>query len=250
MIIILAVFAPSAVMAGHGKLPRKIMRDSLEVITRRCAEVLDGAYMTQKYLGTNRRVEGWEGYPVKLYEYYTGYDSTACGPKKGKVYLLNPSPEKLAKWIMTAAWEASGTLKFEYTERIRKYIAHQSGAQFPVSGVVYEAMYKKGDYYPYLFKNGVSVWLLDASLKNPHPDEKLLDFYLNMKYSDLKPNVGTYARICSTTPDQYLAAGGTEDIGSGKNIKQHWLDVVRELYKKAWKSDRNELMVIWCKANL
>ena len=87
MIIILAVFAPSAVMAGHGKLPRKIMRDSLEVITRRCAEVLDGAYMTQKYLGTNRRVEGWEGYPVKLYEYYTGYDSTACGPKKGKVYL-------------------------------------------------------------------------------------------------------------------------------------------------------------------
>ena len=50
MIIILAVFAPSAVMAGHGKLPRKIMRDSLEVITRRCAEVLDGAYMTQKYL--------------------------------------------------------------------------------------------------------------------------------------------------------------------------------------------------------
>ena len=236
--------------AKNGKMPRSLMKDSLPAMTERCEKVLKAAYMEGTLLEVNKKLEGWEGYPVRLYEYYTGYDSTACGPKKGKVYLLNPSPEKLAKWIMTAVWEVKGNLDFQYTEKLRKQILYQSGAQFPVSGVVYEAMYKKGDYYPYLFKNGVSVWLLDASLKNPHPDEKLLDFYLNMKYSDLKPNVGTYARICSTTPDQYLAAGGTEDIGSGKNIKQHWLDVVRELYKKAWKSDRNELMVIWCKANL
>ena len=250
MIIILAVFAPSAVMAGHGKLPRKIMRDSLEVITRRCAEVLDGAYMTQKYLGTNRRVEGCEGYPVKLYEYYTGYDSTACGPKKGKVYLLNPSPEKLAKWIMTAAWEASGTLKFEYTERIRKYIAHQSGAQFPVSGVVYEAMYKKGDYYPYLFRDGVTVYLADSTYfaADKHPDEKMLDFYLGMGYGDLKPYTGRYARICSTTREQYKAAGGAEDVGDSENRKLYWLEVVRGLYKKAWKSDSNELINAWAKA--
>ena len=236
--------------AGHGKIPRKLLRDSLPVLTERCAEVFEGAYMAQKHLGTNKKLKGWEGYPVELYEYYTGYDSTACGPKKGKVYMLNPSPEKLARWIMTACWAASGTLKYEYTERIRQYIIHQSGAQFPVSGVVYEAMYKPGDYYPYLFKDGVTVYLSDSTYfaRDKHPGEEMLDFYLTMDYGDLRPVTGRYARICSTTREQYLSAGGKEDVGTSEDRRQHWLEVVRELYKKAWKSDENELITAWAKA--
>ena len=236
--------------AKNGKMPRSLMKDSLPAMTERCEKVLKAAYMEGTLLEVNKKLEGWEGYPVRLYEYYTGYDSTACGPKKGKVYLLNPSPEKLARWIMTAAWEASGTLKFEYTERIRKYIAHQSGAQFPVSGVVYEAMYKKGDYYPYLFRDGVTVYLADSTYfaADKHPDEKMLDFYLGMGYGDLKPYTGRYARICSTTREQYKAAGGAEDVGDSENRKLYWLEVVRGLYKKAWKSDSNELINAWAKA--
>ena len=245
----LVLLAGLSLSAGN-KIPRKIVRDSLPVLTERCAKVLKAAYMAQTPLGVDKNIPGWEGYPIQLYEYKTGYDSTAHAPKIGKVYLLNPTAEKMAMWILTACWEAKQSVDFQYTEKLRKQILYQSGGQFPVSGVVYEAMYKRGDYYPYLFKNGVSVWLVDSTLKSPNPNAELLDFYLHMKYSDLKPKVGTYARICSTTPDQYIAAGGKEKVGSGKEINQHWLDVVRDLYKKAWKSDRNELFVIWAKANL
>ena len=239
-----------ALFGQNNKIPRQLMRDSLPVMTERCAQVLKAAYMAGTLIEENRKLEGWEGYPVKLYEYNTGYDSTACGPKKGKVYMLNPSPEKLARWIMTACWAASGTLKYEYTERIRQYIIHQSGAQFPVSGVVYEAMYKPGDYYPYLFKDGVTVYLSDSTYfaRDKHPGEEMLDFYLTMDYGDLRPVTGRYARICSTTREQYLSAGGKEDVGTSEDRRQHWLEVVRELYKKAWKSDENELITAWAKA--
>lgn len=238
--------------AAEGKIPRKVVRDSLPVLTERCEKVLRAAYMAQTLLGGNDSIPGWEGYPVKLYEYKTGYDSTARARKTGRVYLLNPTPEKLARWIMTAVWEVKGNLDFASTEKMRKQILYQSGAQFPVSGVVYEAMYKPGDYYPYLFKDGVSVWLNDSTYfaKDRHPNDELLNFYLHMKHTDLKPRVGSYARICSTTPQQYTAAGGREPVGTNKQATQHWLYVVRTLYKQAWDSDRNELMVIWAKANL
>lgn len=236
--------------AKNGKMPRSLMKDSLPAMTERCEKVLKAAYMEGTLLEVNKKLEGWEGYPVRLYEYYTGYDSTACGPKKGKVYLLNPSPEKLAKWIMTAVWEVKGNLDFQHTEKLRKQILYQSGAQFPVSGVVYEAMYKKGDYYPYLFRDGVTVYLADSTYfaADKHPDEKMLDFYLGMGYGDLKPYTGRYARICSTTREQYKAAGGAEDVGDSENRKLYWLEVVRGLYKKAWKSDSNELINAWAKA--
>lgn len=251
-ITLLLLSAGLSLSASNGKIPRKIVRDSLPVLTERCEKVLKAAYMAQTYLGEDRNLSGWEGYPVKLYEYKTGYDSTACARKTGKVYLLNPTPEQLARWIMTAVWEVKGNLDFASTEKLRKQVLYQSGAQFPVSGVVYEAMYKPGDYYPYLFKDGVTVWLADSTYfsKDHNPNAEQLDFYLHMKTTDLKPRVGSYARICSTTPEQYTAAGGKEPVGTNKQAAQHWLYVVRKLYQQAWNSDRNELMVIWAKANL
>ena len=238
--------------AKRGTIPRKMLRDSLPVMTERCAELLKAAYMARTLIREDRDLEGWEGYPVGLYEYHTGYDSTARCFKKGKVYLLNPSPRKLALWILTACWEVKRSLDYRYTETMRQAVLHQSGGQFPVCGVVYEAMYKPGDYIPYLFKDGVTVWLADSTLraKNDHPDEEQLDFYIRLKKSDLKSKTGRYARIISTTPGQYIACGGQEDVGDDRNPGLHWLDVVRELYKKAWKSDRNELMIIWARTRL
>ena len=66
----------------------------------------------------------------------------------------------------------------------------------------------------------------------------------------MKPHTGKYARIISTTPQQYVAAGGKEPVLDGDAVTQHWLDVVRTMYKRAMKSDRNELMEIWAEANL
>ena len=69
----------------------------------------------------------------------------------------------------------------------------------------------------------------------------------------MKDYTGTYARICSTTREQYKAAGGKVDVGtsdSSETRKKAWLGVVRDLYKQAWESDSNQLMNAWAAASL
>jgi len=228
------------------------LRDSLDVFTSRCEKVLNAAYMAQKQLGTNDSLPGWEGFPVGLYEYYTGKDSEAGCRKKGLVYMLNPDARKLAKWIIHAVYDATGKVRYEDLEKTRLRIMYQSGAQFPVSGVVYEDMEGDGTYYPYLFKDGLTVYLADEEQwKSPqnHPSEEQLQFYLRMTYDDLKPYTGTYARICSTTRTMYYQAGGQEDVGHDETREQRskaYLATVAKLYQQAWKSDRNFLIYAWC----
>jgi hypothetical protein len=81
--------------------------------------------------------------------------------------------------------------------------------------------------------------------KNCTPEQ--LNFYLRITNDDIKPRTGQYARIASTTLEDYKDAGGKEDVGTKDDRKQKWLDVVRELYKKAWNSDKNELFIMWAK---
>jgi hypothetical protein len=170
--------------------------------------------------------------------------------KRGLVYMLNPSAEKLATWIATACWEVKQSVDTLYTHQLVRFIQWQSGAQFPVSGVVYEDMYTKGFYEPYIFKDGVTVYVANPDMMpaDKHCTDEQLEFYLHLTNEDLKPNTGRYARICSTYRTQYYKNGGTEDVGDNdENRKQHWLTVVRKLYQQAWHSDRNELIVAWAR---
>ncbi|MDD2595968.1 MAG: cellulase [Bacteroidales bacterium] len=230
------------------------LKDSLSVVTERCQNVLDAAYMAGTLLEERTDIPGWEGFPVKHYEYYTGVDVKINVPKKGEVYMLNPSAEKLAKWIINAVWDVKGTLNYEDIEKVRTFIKWQSGGQFPVRGAVYEAMYTPDFYEPYIFKDGVTVYVADSLMfpADKHCTQEQLDFYLNLTNADLKPNTGRYARICSTTREMYYANGGTVAVGTGNDGErsQAWLDVVRDLYQKAWNSDKNELITAWAKSNL
>ncbi|MBO7249364.1 MAG: hypothetical protein J6U88_04730, partial [Bacteroidales bacterium] len=142
---------------------RAYLKDSLEVMDARSADVLASAYMAEKYLGENTEIPGWEGFPVKLYEYYTDVDVKINKPKKGLVYMFNPSPRQLSMWILNAVHAATDTLRYEDIKRLSNFIKWQSGAQFPVKGVVYEAMYVKNHFRPYVFKDGVTVYLADAA---------------------------------------------------------------------------------------
>lgn len=232
---------------------RAYVKDSLKAMDLRSADVLSSAYMAETFIEERKDIPGWEGYPVKLYEYYTGKDIKINQPKKGKVYMLNPSPRQLSLWIITAVWEATGRLEYKDIEKLTKFIKWQSGAQFPVKGVVYEDMYTAGFYEPYVFKDGVTVYIADPKMfpEDKTCTEEQLDFYLNMTNADLKPNTGRYARISSTNRDMYYAAGGTVNVGdNNENRSQAWLDVVRLLYQKAWASDKNELIIAWAKSNL
>lgn len=252
VLVFLVIPFSFAVNAQIKPIPVSYLRDSFPILVQKAKEVLSHAYMAQKLLSTTDTIPGWEGFPVKLYEYQTGNDLYTGKPKTGKVYLLNPSAEKLAMWVATACWDVKQNLDTAYTFRLLKWIDNQSNAQFPVKGVVYEDQYTKNFQEPYLFKDGVTVYIKDSTMwpkdKTCTPQE--LDFYLQITNNDIKPQTGQYARIASTTREDYVASGGTEDVGSKNDRKQKWLEVVRELYKKAWNSDRNDLIEMWAKQHL
>ncbi len=243
----------SMAQATFNDLPENFRKEGFPQLIERCRQVLSAAYMTQRELSTHWDIPGWEGYPVKLYEYYTGVDIKKYVRKRGLVYLLNPSPEKLATWIATSCWDVKQSVDTVYTNKVAAFIEWQSAAQFPVLGVVYEDMYTKDFHEPYIFKDGVTVYVADST-KMPadkHCTPEQLQYYLTLKNSDLKPNTGRYARICSTTRTMYYNNGGKEEVGDNdENRIQHWLDVVRRTYQKAWFSDHNELITAWVRANL
>jgi endoglucanase len=239
-------------LSAQNEIPADYLRDSMPALIQKTKDLLDHAYMTQKLLAVTDTLPGWEGFPVKLYEYQTGKDLYTGQPKTGKVYLLNPSPEKLALWIATTCWEVKKSLDYKYTDALFQWIKGQSGAQFPVKGVVYEDQYTKSFQEPYVFKDGVTVYIKDSTMfpRDKTCTSEQLEFYLHLTNDDLKPQTGQYARISSTRREDYKMAGGTEDIGDVNDRKQKWLEVVRELYKKAWNSDKNKLIIMWAKSHL
>jgi hypothetical protein len=238
-------------------VPKVLLRDSLSVLTKRSAEVLKTAYITEKLLGERKDLPGWKGYPVKLYEYYTPKDIYAGVSKKGLVYLLNPSPHQLAMWVMTTCWYVKHSIDYRYTQKILNWIKSQSNAQFPIVGLVYkEDILKKSLYIPYIFKNGVTVYVTDSTKKpviNACCNDELLHYYLTLTDSQLKPYTGIYARICNTTREQYREFGGIPEVGysDGPETRKFiWSSIVKNLYKKAYKSDYNELMIAWARTEL
>jgi hypothetical protein len=249
-----------ALLAGCNRGPKldpvveAYYRDSLASLTERCSTVLAAAYMAENLLGEKTDIPDWEGYPVELWEYFTGEDIYLHAPKRGLVYMLNPSPEKLARWIVNAVFDATGELDPANIEKLCSFIKWQSGAQFPVSGVVYEDMYTKGFYEPYVFKDGVTVYVADSTwlTREKHPTDEMLEYYLHLTNDQLRPNTGRYARISSTTREMYYAAGGTADVGHSDDGQrsQAWLAEVGRLYREAWNSDKNFLIYAWAKANL
>ena len=233
-------------------IPQEV-EDSIPSLEVKAGEVLKAAYMTETYLGTDTEVKGWKGYPVKLYTYRTGQDKDFGIRKTGKVYLLDPDAKKLAMWVATTVWTVKGRMDMESADKLLNFIRWQSGAQFPVAGVVYEDMEGDGTWYPYIFKDGVTVYVPDGPMKSLNPTDEMLDFYLNMTEKDLKPYTGRYARICSTTREQYKANGGIMEVGTGDSEETRslkWLKAVRKEYQKAWNSSRNQLMIAWARENL
>lgn len=233
-------------------IPETYLKDSLPALVAKCKNLLDRAYMAQTLIAETDTLPGWEGFPVKLYEYKTGKDRYTGQPKTGKVYLLNPSAEKLASWIISTCWEVKKSLDAKYVDKVFQTVRGQSGAQFPVKGVVYEDQYTPDFQEPYVFKDGVTVYVADSTMfpKDKTCTPEQLDFYLKLENKDLKPQTGRYGRIISTTREMYLGNGGREDVGDAGNRKLKWLEVVKELYKRAWRSDKNELMIAWARQNL
>lgn len=207
----------------------KYLADSLDVIAARVEKlVIPARYMEQTFISKTDTLSGWEGIEVSLYNYKVhGTDIIA------KVYLADADSRKIASWIVTTCVSLTGKLSKTNSDKLIKDIRFASGGQFPVLGMVYEDMYGTGQKC-YLFKDGVTVYLADVNIKD-----------LSEINDSTIIRVGKYARIISTNREEYISMFGVSDLEGKK-----WLKVVRDEYKKALLSDRNNLMLAKAKGLL
>ena len=188
-------------------------------------------------------VVGWEGLPTRLYK-YTKEDRDDKTKKPGLAVMLNPSKEQVGRWIVQAVIEAKGSYDKKVAADLAGVTNIASGFQFLVRGVHWEAMNQAPKCTAYVFRDGVTVTLKrfgDTYLKRPMTEGEL-------RYTVECPETEVistkkYARIQSTTREQYRSHGGQHDTTG-----HLWRAVVRDLYKAAWGQDRNELMVARAKA--
>lgn len=162
--------------------------------------------------------------------------------KTAKVILLNAEPDQLARWVVSTCIEVVGSATIKCTKAIGKQIIEQSGAQFPIAGIVFEDILPEdGKFEVFAFRNGVTVRIDGVKhLGTDQPsDDEIQKSLTGQVTSTLK-----FARIQSTTRQQYLANGGNKSV-----MGNAWNEVNRELYKAAWGHNRNEMMVAWAKAN-
>ena len=188
---------------------------------------------------------GWEGFPLKACSY--GVRDRRAGAKRATVVLLNPSPQQLARWVLSACLEVKHTTAVTCTRKLRRRIIAQSGAQFPIAGLVLEDMDGDGVWSMYAFRDGVTCvvqGVANGSTEVPTP------FHLAQALGAPVTRVKVYARIAGTTREEYRKNGGVVDVGTSRNQKPAWRAVVRDLYQKAWRNDRNELLVAWARSNL
>jgi hypothetical protein len=194
---------------------------------------------------TSTTYPGWDGFPLQLCEYIT-IDKSGLR-KPAKVILCNPSPEQVARWVVTAVRETTGTISAPDDDRLYNHVICQSGGQFPVAGIVYEDMDGSGVHKAYCFRNGVTVQI--EGIK-PATGEPLSPEQVDLALTGTITRVRRYARVQSTSPSEYRANGGTVDVGTDTTPTLAWTEVIRTTYQKAWNSDSNELMTALAKHKL
>ena len=184
---------------------------------------------------------GWTGVPLKLCRYRVS-DVYSGGTRQAEVILADAEPAQLARWVVQAAMERRGRVLRSDTDAICDDIIGQSGAQFPVAGVVYEDMDGTGQrIYP--FRNGVTVRIEGLPYATrEQPTATQMAAYRTGPIAF----VGRYGRIAGTLPDAWTALTG-EAVPADRAT---WPDIVGRAYREAWGQDRNALIVAWARANL
>jgi hypothetical protein len=198
---------------------------------------------------------GWEAVAKdpRLHEYhYPMADAGVEGGKKeGWVILYDAEPERLAAWMANAVIETSPDQQ-TYSERralaLAKWIAEQSGAQFPVVGLVWEDMEGTGHPKAYGFLDGITVLGAPAAFYDhgnrttAKLEEEALKQGLSVRWEG-PAKAGMYARIASTRREQvsalYQKMGKEPPVTKGNKFAGY----VRKSYLEAMGSMRNELLV-------
>ena len=206
------------------------LRDSIERLVERR---LSGAYMMQSCE------------PVTTFKNWVGVELQACrynsGKLTAKVILIRPKSRIIATWIFNACEEVFGVVTENCARRLADRMNCQSNYQFPVAGIVIE------NDQNYAFRDGVTVRIRGIQNGSSNQlDDAAIEKSLKpkLKAGDELLEAWKFARLQGTTREEYRGAGGTLDVSGLK-----WLEVVRNSFQAALKSDRNELLVAWLKSH-
>jgi len=213
-------------------------------ITAYFQKMLPARYMEKNCTNTT-----YAGYPTTLPLKLCNYQvrDTHFGVNRhALVVLLDAAPPMLATWVVHAVTKVKGKVTPSANDALAKQVIEASGAQFPVAGVVFEDMDGSGQrVFP--FRHGVTVHIEDLPYYDTiQPTDAQLHRYLTGSVSQ----VMKYARIQSTTREQYVANGGNPQVLKDISL---WPGIIRDAYVRAWEHDGNdgyEMMVAWAKANL
>jgi endoglucanase len=189
-------------------------------------------------------VKGWEGFPTQRCS-YTVTDSATKTSKNGLVIMLNPSAEKLTTWIFSACKTYRPQINLtQCSNKLSNHIWIQSGAQFPIAGIVYEDnIPEDGIKEAYGFRNGVTTILEGVTHRSTRPlSQKQLEQALIARPLRTASH-DAYARIVGVTRREYGLRNPKINV-DGLN----WLSVVKAAYQKAWNSDQNGLINAWLSA--
>src|SRR5678815_3854885 len=89
---------------------------------------------------------------------YSVKDANNPVKKTAKVIMLNAEPDQLARWVVSTCIEVVGNASNKCTRTIGNQIIGQSGAQFPIAGIVFEDILPaNGKFEVFAFRNGVTV---------------------------------------------------------------------------------------------
>jgi endoglucanase len=210
--------------------------NEVQRIQKQCEIILRSAYMSNGARAhcVQASYKNWEHFPVKRCDYQTP------DRRSSVVYVLDADANKLARWVVKACTVAAGPAEPKCADMLVETIWHDSGAEFPVAGVVLES--NENLCQKCCFRDGVTIsvkgWRDIRNLSSSATKEEV-DLCLTAQIT----GVGKFARIQSTTPEEYKDNGGREDVGTDDHPRSSWLTVIRQSYQKAWTSDYNDLMV-------
>lgn len=202
------------------------------------SRLLNSRYMEKNCRDLNQWMN-WSKVPMKWCRYSTG-------GQNAEVLMLNPGPRRLTQWLASACRRHSRSPSSCMTKTFN-HVMNQSGAQFPVAGVVIEDMDGNGRGNAYAFRNGVTV---QVAAFGTATESKLTDAQIARSFTDQPLRTYSYGRISSTTRDQltrYAKSVGLEipTLGTSGEQKNIFNEVTGNLYLAAWSGATNHLISAW-----
>lgn len=202
------------------------------------AELTNARYMEQ----TCRDVSTWQNWqdlPMKWCTYMSLGQAT-------QVLLLDPGPRRLTMWIQDACTAFAMNLN-QCMSATYSQIINQSGAQFPVAGVVVEDSNGTGRGNAYAFRNGVTVAInafASGTVQILSPAQTAQSF------TDVPIKTFSYGRPVSVTREQLTAYATAQHLtipvlGTSADQLNIFNEEVGLLYQQAWLSSQNQLIRAW-----